>query len=576
VKFALPPFRFRTLRGRLVGVFLPLLIVLQAATFALVLNANRRNALRQIDTDLETGARIFTTLKNQRIEELSVQARLLAYDYGFKQAFGASADDPATMRLAMQNSRDRIRADFFVLVSLEGRVLFDSEQAPRDGTAFDLPGLIAAAEATPSGETRGLALRDGKLFAVVVVPLLAPDPEAWICLGFRIDNAFAQELGTLTKQAVSFLQQDAGGKVLASTLPAAQAAALPGARLPLDRTGQLVLAGERFVALLTALDVQNGQAAVLLQRALDAELAPYKRLEIILLTVALLGLALSAAAALAIAKSVTQPLLRLAQNTRRVEQGDYTTAPADPDATRGDEIGLLSQSFRKMTAGLAERDHVRDLLGKVTSPAIAAELTRRGLALGGEEKKVTILFSDLRDFTPLSERLTPSELLEILNRYFTRMSQIVDARGGVVDKYIGDALMALFGAPLEQPDQAARAMAAALEMRAALTELNRELFPDSEYTLRFGIGIHTATVVAGNIGSPQRYNYTVIGDGVNAASRLESLTRQPEYATDIIVSAATLADASSRFVTRDLGAAAVKGKEQGMVIHALLGPPVPV
>jgi adenylate cyclase len=576
VKFALPAFRFRTLRGRLVGVFLPLLVVLQAATFALVLNANRRNALRQIDTDLETGARIFTTLKNQRIEELSVQARLLAYDYGFKQAFGASADDPATMRLAMQNSRDRIRADFFVLVSLEGRVLFDSEQAPRDGTAFDLPGLIAAAEAAPSAETRGLALRDGKLFAVVVVPLLAPDPEAWICLGFRIDDAFAQELGALTKQAVSFLQQDTGGKVLASTLPAAQAAALPGARLPLDRTGQLVLAGERFVALLTALDVQNGQATVLLQRALNAELAPYKRLEIILLTVALLGLALSAAAALAIANSVTQPLLRLAQSTRRVEQGDYTTAPSDPDATRGDEIGLLSQSFRKMTAGLAERDHVRDLLGKVTSPAIAAELTRRGLALGGEEKKVTILFSDLRDFTPLSERLAPYEVLEILNRYFTRMSQIVDAHGGVVDKYIGDALMALFGVPIEQPDQAARAMAAALEMRAALTELNRELFPDSEYALRFGIGIHTAMVVAGNIGSPQRYNYTVIGDGVNAASRLQSLTRRPEYATDIIVSAATLADAPSRFVTRDLGEAAVKGKEQAMVIHALIGPPAPV
>lgn len=576
VQFALPPLRFRTLRGRLVGVFLPLLVVLQAATFFLVLNANRRNALRQIDTDLETGARIFTTLKNQRIEELSVQARLLAYDYGFKQAFGASADDPATMRLAMQNSRDRIRADFFALVSLEGRVLFDSEQAPRDGTAFDLPGLIAAAEAAPSAETRGLALRDGKLFAVVVVPLLAPDPEAWICLGFRIDDAFAQELGALTKQAVSFLQQDAGGKVLASTLPAAQAAALPGARLPLDRTGQLLLAGERFVALLTALDVQNGQAAVLLQRALDAELAPYKRLEIILLTVALLGLALSAAAAFAIAKSVTQPLLRLAQNTRRVERGDYTNAPTDPDAARDDEIGQLSHSFRKMTAGLAERDHVRDLLGKVTSPAIAAELTRRGLALGGEEKKVTILFSDLRDFTPLSERLTPSELLEILNRYFTRMSQIVDAHGGVVDKYIGDALMALFGAPLKQPDQAARAMAAALEMRAALTELNRELFPDSEYALRLGIGIHTAMVVAGNIGSPQRYNYTVIGDGVNAASRLESLTRKPEYATDIIVSAATLADATSRFVTRDLGEAAVKGKEQRMVIHALVGPPAPL
>ena len=564
--------RFRTLRGRLVGVFLPLLVVLQAATFALVLNANRRNALRQIDIDLETGARTFTTLKNQRIGELSVQARLLAYDYGFKQAFSVSANDPATMRLAMQNSRDRIHADFFVLVSLEGRVLFDSEQAPRDGRAFDLPGLIAAAEAAPSTEARGLALRDGKLFAVVVVPLLSPDPEAWICLGFRIDDTFAQELGALTKQAVSFLQLDAGGKVLASTLPVEQAATLPHARLPLDRTGQLVVAGERFVALLTGLDVQNGQAAVLLQRGLDAELVPYRRLEFILLTVALLGLAVSAAAAFAIANSVTQPLLRLAQNTRRVELGDYTTMPADRDAERDDEIGQLSQSFRKMTSGLAERDQVRDLLGKVTSPAIATELTRRGLALGGEEKKVTILFSDLRDFTPLSERLAPDAVLEILNHYFTRMSQIVDAHGGVVDKYIGDALMALFGVPIEQPDQAARAMAAALEMRTALTELNRELFPQAEYALRFGIGIHTAIVVAGNIGSPQRYNYTVIGDGVNAASRIESLTRKPEYATDIIVSAATLAEATSRLVTRDLGEVTLKGKEQRMAIHALVGP----
>ena len=185
---------------------------------------------------------------------------------------------------------------------------------------------------------------------------------------------------------------------------------------------------------------------------------------------------------------------------------------------------------------------------------------------------MTLLFSDLREFTPLSERLAPDAVLEILNHYFTRMSQIVDAHGGVVDKYIGDALMALFGVPIEQPDQAARAMAAALEMRTALTELNRELFPQAEYALRFGIGIHTAIVVAGNIGSPQRYNYTVIGDGVNAASRIESLTRKPEYATDIIVSAATLAEATSRLVTRDLGEVTLKGKEQRMAIHALVGP----
>lgn len=182
---------------------------------------------------------------------------------------------------------------------------------------------------------------------------------------------------------------------------------------------------------------------------------------------------------------------------------------------------------------------------------------------------MTILFSDLRNFTPLNERLAPHDLLEILNRYFTRMSQIVDAHGGVADKYIGDALMAIFGVPLKMPDQAARALAAALEMRDALAELNRELFPAAEYALSFGIGIHTATVVAGNVGSPQRYNYTVVGDGVNAASRLESLTRKPEYGTDIIVSEATPADSSRPFATHLLGEVAVKGKQHLIAIHAL-------
>lgn len=224
-----------------------------------------------------------------------------------------------------------------------------------------------------------------------------------------------------------------------------------------------------------------------------------------------------------------------------------------------------------MTAGLAERDKVRDLLGKVTSPAIAAELTRRKLQLGGEEKKVTILFSDLRNFTPLSEALEPAELLEVLNAYLTSMSQVVDRHGGVIDKYIGDALMALFGAPLEMPDQVVQALDTAVEMRAALAELNQRLFRGRGFSLDFGVGIHTANVVAGNIGSPQRYNYTVIGDGVNVASRLQTLTRDPAYDTDIIVSDTTLRESTASFRTRSLGEVPVKGKQQPVLIHALLG-----
>ncbi len=568
---------FRTFRGRLAFFFLSLVAVVLAASFFLVLQANRRHAQRQIAENLHAGSRIFTTLAGRRLDELNEQARLLAYDYGFKQAFSSSADDRATMRLAMQNWRDRIRASFMVLVSLEKQVHYNSDQPERDGTAFDLPGLITAAEEDASLEARGLMLRDGNLYAVVVVPLLAPEPIAWICLGFRIDDAFAKELGGLTKQSVSFLDQKSGPPpwtLLASTFEAAARpqllAALQGSAKAAEVI-EVIVGKARFVTLLERLDVRNGNAAVALQRNLDEELAPFRVLEIVLLVVALAGLLLSVLLVGGLASSLSRPVLRLAENARRVEEGDYSTEPS-ADHERGDELGQLARSFQNMTAGLAERDKVRDLLGKVASPAIAAELTRRKLVLGGEEKKVTVLFSDLRNFTPLSEALEPAELLEMLNVYLTAMSQIVDANGGVIDKYVGDALMALFGAPLEMPDQAARAFATALEMRTALAELNERIFRPKGFTLGFGVGIHTGIVVAGNVGSPERYNYTVIGDGVNVASRLQSLTRNPEYDTDIIVSDASLRDSTQRFQTRRLGEVAVKGKQQPLLIHALVGP----
>jgi len=570
------PWHFRTFRGRLAFFFLSLVAILLAASFLIVLQANRRHAQRQIEENLHGGSRIFATLTERRLDELNEQARMLAYDFGFKQAFSSAADDRATMRLAMQNWRHRIKANFMVLVSLEKRALYDSDQPQRDGTAFDLPDLIAAAENDDSLEARGLALRDGKLFAVVVVPLLAPEPIAYICLGFRIDDAFAVQLGSLTHLDVSFLNQNGGPSawtILASTFDSSHRqrllASLRSGRGN-DEVAIVPLRKERFVTLVERLNLRNGKAAVALQRNLDVELEPFRSLEGALLAVGLVGLLLSVLAVFGIASSLSRPILRLAEDARRVEEGDYTPRPCIT-LDRHDELGQLSRSFQHMTVGLAERDKVRDVLGKVTSPAIAAELTRRKLLLGGEEKKVTILFSDLRNFTPLSESLQAGELLELLNAYLTSMSQIVDQHGGVVDKYIGDAVMALFGVPLEMPDQAEQALLAALKMRIALGDLNHRLFQPRGYTIGFGIGIHTGTVVAGNVGSPQRYNYSVIGDDVNVASRLQTLTRNVDYDADIIVSDATLRESTTQFQTRMLGEASVKGKQQPVLIHALLG-----
>ena len=161
----------------------------------------------------------------------------------------------------------------------------------------------------------------------------------------------------------------------------------------------------------------------------------------------------------------------LPQGAREIAVGNFQHRV---ELRQEDELGSLAASFNQMSEGLAERDRVRDLLGKVVSPEVAMELLRKDVALGGEEREVTVLFSDLRNFTALSEALSPHEMLGILNHYFTRMSAIVENHGGVVDKYMGDALMALFGAPLAKPDDADRAMKAALEMTEALDDLNRE------------------------------------------------------------------------------------------------------
>jgi adenylate cyclase len=316
------------------------------------------------------------------------------------------------------------------------------------------------------------------------------------------------------------------------------------------------------------LPAENGNPIALLQRSLDKELAPYLRLEHTYLSLALLGLAVSAAMGTWIARGVSRPVLQLAKGASEIAAGNYQHRV---ELKQRDELGSLAASFNQMSEGLAERDRVRDLLGKVVSPDVAAELLRKDVTLGGEERQVTVLFSDLRNFTGMSEALSPQEMLGILNHYFTRMGAIVENHGGVVDKYMGDALMALFGAPVGNPDDADRAMKTALEMTEALEDLNRQWRKRGLPTIGVGIGINTDIVVAGNMGSETRLNYTVLGDGVNLASRLEELTKTPEYETPIIISSSTLAMAKERYRTRRLGEVAVKGKQKATEIFALLG-----
>jgi adenylate cyclase len=544
--------------------------LLQSVSYLVVKQANRQHALAQIESSLRAGARTFERLIEERNQQMTSATAILSRDHAFQSAFAGAEEDRATTLSALENLQTRIKADTVLIASLEKQLIFDTRQPNLHGVPFPFPRLLEKAETSEAAHAFVFLGKD--LYAMASTPLLAPDPIAWLCPGFRIDDDFAREIKAYSNLEITFLNQATVPTLLASTLePPRRDALLSVLRDRAAGSKQIVdlnLGGEHFISSSFPIPTENGTVFSLLQRSLDKELAPYLRLERTFLILALLGLVISAALGIWIARGISKPVLQLAEGARKIGEGDYAHRV---NVNQPDEMGFLAASFNHMSEGLAERDQVRDLLGKVVSPAVATELLRKDVTLGGEEREVTVLFSDLRSFTTMCEALPPQEMLQILNDYFTRMSAIVEAHGGIVDKYVGDAMMALFGAPLQNPDDADRAMEAALEMCEALDELNRLWQAQRRPTIGVGIGIHTDVVVAGNMGSQKRLNYTVIGDGVNLASRLEGLTKTPEYETRIIVSSLTLAKAKKRYRTRRLGEVAVKGKRNSTEIYALLG-----
>lgn len=284
------------------------------------------------------------------------------------------------------------------------------------------------------------------------------------------------------------------------------------------------------------------------------------------------GLVLSAAFFLVFLFSLTisSPLEKLVQLIELVSKGNFdVNASSQVQTLFKDEVGELALAFDHMTEGLKERDKVKSLFSKFHGSSVTDDLMQGEVGLGGQKKDVVVFFSDIRGFTAFSEKRSPEEVVEMLNEYFAVMVKIINEQGGVVDKFIGDAIMAIWGAPKSTDNDAKMAIMACLKMRRGLDDLNKRRIARGQAPIMIGMGLHAGPAISGTIGSDERMEYTVIGNTVNTASRIEASTKA--FGADLLVTDDVLAHVGDDFNVEYAGSAEVKGRSEAIKMYKVRG-----
>jgi class 3 adenylate cyclase len=548
---------------------------------------------QSVDERLERDSRLVTL----SMQEPQYRSQLAQLEEGTaeEQRFAAAqlADQIFAKDIQKELTHGGIAPTFHVLLNAKGNVRFanapdNSALAKALNTqSWPADDVLIVSPQPP----RKYLWIDSALYLVMGVPLrtnLSDDPSHAYFVGYRVDDNWLRKLLTVVREDASRRQESLAvisawflvdGKVVARATSAGDSSAV----LP-DRAAALVSAtakssageqreeiqfasgGERFVGESVIFNPsQNVQGILAVVNSLDEQLAPLRRLQrnIAIFTLVIIIIALIFARFLA--RLIAAPIEQMVAGTQRIAAGNFDQPLA---IKRRDEIGQLASSFNSMAAGLKQRDLIKDTFGKFVSPRLVEDFLTDPKRLQLSRRVQTVLMSDLENFTPMTERLRPEVLVALLNDYLGRSADIVSNHGGIVDKFIADAMVAFWGPPFSD-DHAVLACRAALALVKSTIDMADACRNLNIPPLRVRIGIATGEVLAGIIGSAAKQDYTVIGDIANLAARLEGVNKI--YKTHILATAATAQAAAGTIAFRKLDTVRVIGRSEPVEVFEVLG-----
>jgi Adenylate cyclase, family 3 (some proteins contain HAMP domain) len=544
-----------TLRNRLL-ISTVALVIFIAGSVLMIVNyeiQNLTNTKLQQDFDITYHTfKRFLSLRNERL----VESCMLISELPVLKA-QLSTRDPATIKdyiLSREESPAKlVGVDLFTLTNDKGQVLFRLDRPEKFGdTLASLPFIQHALEGKdPSREDISFWIIDEKLYQIVTVPIFQKFIIGTLTLGKRITEEEANSLKSDTRSDITFLM---GNRIVASTHSVVAQIDLLRSYIvnrstldPQIKEGKRIqrevkLDGEDFLCAFTRASSKS-EAVYVMAISIDQALSSFQEIEKVILVVGVLSLIVAMAGAFFLAKGITAPLRKLVIGIEQIRTGHYDF---QLQLDSKDEIGKLAQSFNEMVMGLKERFMMSKFLSSSTMKMIRKD--GDNVQLGGERRNVTVLFSDIRGFTAFSEKVEPEVVIELLNSYLSKQASIVIKYNGIIDKYVGDELIAIF----EGEEMVDNAVLCAIEIQRAINELNKMNTDD----IRVGIGINTGMAIVGNVGGEERMDHTVLGNNMNLGNRLCSIAESGQ----IILSESSWRSIKSRDVrTRPLEAITAKG-----------------